>query len=146
MVFLFLFVTGENSELSLDSPCRRVLRYDNKRASVRTCPCKPLLTLSIIAWIKKTPNWKLASEQDVGLSLLLFLFRFICDASQVDTAHHDGGIRCCLLWRSARRGYAHFGIRVIWWPCMPLVQSGKKKGWFAWCSSFLSEWWYFLKR
>lgn len=39
--------------LFLDSPCCRSVCYDNNRATERTCPCKPLLTLSIIAVRRK---------------------------------------------------------------------------------------------
>lgn len=74
MMFLIASVTGDNSGFFLRSPCCSSFCYDNQRASVRTCPCKPLLTLSIIAVKrgKKTSSsseqQQLTTEQDVGLS------------------------------------------------------------------------------
>lgn len=71
MIFLLLNASVDNSGLFVDSPYCRYLCYDN-RASKRTCPCKPLLTLSIIAVMGKKSNSgerRLCSNgQDVGLA------------------------------------------------------------------------------
>lgn len=75
-MFLLLCASGDNSGIFLDSPYCRSFCYDNNRASVRTCPCKPLLTLSIIAVMKKEKKIQLsraaAHYQRAGRRPLLF--------------------------------------------------------------------------
>lgn len=85
-MFLLLCASGDNSGILQDSPYCRSFCYDNNRASVRTCPCKPLLTLSIIAVMRKKKRGKKIqlsrAASRTSASLLLFLFRSVRDAAR----------------------------------------------------------------
>lgn len=101
-MFLLLCASGDNPGIFLDSPYCRSFSYDNNRASVRTCPCKPLLTLSIIVVMKKRekenptqPSSGSLAASRTSASLLLFLFRSVRDAADAadaaSTAAYCGG-------------------------------------------------------